>query len=279
MRKERRFVLFALTGLGNQVLERLVAADVAPDLLVTRAERGPYPYEPLPFIGDVAAALNVECKIDVEGEQDVAQRAASLLLAATYHRKIGADVRRHCAAAINLHPSLLPQNRGSNPMFWSIYNGDSVTGVTAHALTDNLDDGAICAQASLAIRDDETQTSLRRRLGALAGELAISVAQAHRAGALIFQPQAEAQATTFPRVGESHHQIDLRRSAEQIRRHVNALRDWPLARLGARTIQRVLRVMPLDEGAISASSLRQAADTIWAHAADAEILFQLDGAR
>src|SRR5262249_30626173 len=162
---------------------------------------------PLPFIGDVAAALNIECKIDVEGERDVVQSTASLLLAATYHRKIGTEVRQRCAAAINLHPSLLPQNRGSNPMFWSIYNGDSVTGVTAHALTDNLDDGAICAQFSLAIRDDETQTSLRRRLGVLAGGLAISVAEAHRAGALVFHPQAQAQATTFPRVGESHYQI------------------------------------------------------------------------
>ena len=92
-----RLVLFALTGLGNQVFERLVADGLAPDLLVTRAERGPYPYEPLPFIGEVASRLGVPHRLDAAGEAMSLRKARPLLLTATYHRKIGNPCWRRAA--------------------------------------------------------------------------------------------------------------------------------------------------------------------------------------
>ncbi|WP_438978893.1 formyltransferase family protein [Polynucleobacter sp.] len=46
---------------------------------------------------------------------------------------------------INTHPSLLPLNRGKNPNFWTLVNGDPY-GVTIHKVTMNIDDGNIMAQ-------------------------------------------------------------------------------------------------------------------------------------
>jgi methionyl-tRNA formyltransferase len=270
---EGRLILFALTGLGNAVLERLAAEGLAPDLLVTRAEPGPYPYEALPFIGEVASRLGIPHKLDVAGESDVVARGASLLLAATYHRRIGARVRNACGAAINLHPSLLPRNRGPNPFFWAIHNGDRMTGVTAHALTEGLDDGAICGQAKLPIAADETQTSLRRKLSALAADVAVSTVKLSCVGALEFRAQDEEAATSYPRVGDALLQLDLARPADHTLRHVNALREWPLARLGELKVRRVLAVEPRSDGPPRRPGPPHA---LWAQVADAEILFELD---
>lgn len=151
-----QLVLFALTGLGNAVLERLIETKQRPDLVVTRAEHTPYPYEPLPFIGDSAARAGVPCLIDTTGELEVMERGARLLLLATYHRRVGGNIAGKCDMVINLHPSLLPRNRGPNPFFWSILNGDSDSGVTAHALIDKLDAGDICLQRRIPIAPDET---------------------------------------------------------------------------------------------------------------------------
>jgi methionyl-tRNA formyltransferase len=157
-----RFVLFALTGLGNVVLERLIEAGHAPDLIVTRAERMPYPYDAIPFIGEVASRASVACLIDTDGENEVARRGAELLLIATYHRRVVAGLACKCRVAINLHPSILPRNRGPNPFFWSIRNGDSDTGVTAHLLAEELDAGDVCLQRRIPIGAEETSLVILR---------------------------------------------------------------------------------------------------------------------
>lgn len=49
---------------------------------------------------------------------------------------------------INTHPSLLPFNRGKNPNFWTLVNGDPY-GVTIHKVTSGIDDGEILAQEEI----------------------------------------------------------------------------------------------------------------------------------
>lgn len=49
---------------------------------------------------------------------------------------------------INTHPSYLPFNRGKNPNFWTLLNGDPY-GVTIHKVTANIDDGDIMAQEEI----------------------------------------------------------------------------------------------------------------------------------
>jgi len=57
---------------------------------------------------------------------------------------------------INLHISLLPWNRGSNPNFWSFID-DTPKGVTIHILESKLDRGAILLQKEVFI-DEEKHT-------------------------------------------------------------------------------------------------------------------------
>ena len=61
--------------------------------------------------------------------------------------------------AINVHPSLLPLNKGVQPLFFSIYN-NTKTGVSIHYMTEKLDSGNIISQKELRIESDEKLTSV-----------------------------------------------------------------------------------------------------------------------
>jgi methionyl-tRNA formyltransferase len=271
-----RFVLFALTGLGNVVLERLIEAGHAPDLIVTRAERMPYPYDAIPFIGEVASRASVACLIDTDGENEVARRGAELLLIATYHRRVVAGLACKCRVAINLHPSILPRNRGPNPFFWSIRNGDSDTGVTAHLLAEELDAGDVCLQRRIPIGAEETQSTLRRKLGHLAADMAVKIVRTHAENGLRFDPQSEKDATSFPPVDDRQRQLDLTKSCAAVTRHINALREWPFALFDDRRVLHVLRVMPPTAGANPAAVLATGGAICRVRVADADLDLQLD---
>ncbi|MGD9714770.1 MAG: formyltransferase family protein, partial [Thermomicrobiales bacterium] len=49
---------------------------------------------------------------------------------------------------LNVHPSLLPAHRGSDPVFWTVRAGERVSGATVHRMTEELDAGPSLAQAS-----------------------------------------------------------------------------------------------------------------------------------
>ena len=52
------------------------------------------------------------------------------------------------AGTVNLHPSLLPYNRGKHPYYWSIVEG-TPAGVSIHFITKNIDDGAVIYQREI----------------------------------------------------------------------------------------------------------------------------------
>jgi methionyl-tRNA formyltransferase len=64
------------------------------------------------------------------------------------------DVPRY--GAVNQHPALLPRHRGPIPLSWALREGDSVFGVTWHRMDADFDTGAILAQSSIPILDEET---------------------------------------------------------------------------------------------------------------------------
>lgn len=58
--------------------------------------------------------------------------------------------------AINIHGSLLPKYRGRTPHVWAIINGEKETGITAHILDKECDNGDIIKQLSIQIDDNMT---------------------------------------------------------------------------------------------------------------------------
>jgi methionyl-tRNA formyltransferase len=64
---------------------------------------------------------------------------------------------------LNLHPSLLPFNRGANPNVWSIVDG-TPAGVTLHYMDEGIDTGEIVAQREVEQTFVDTGKSLYERL-------------------------------------------------------------------------------------------------------------------
>jgi methionyl-tRNA formyltransferase len=67
------------------------------------------------------------------------------------------------AGCINLHPSLLPYNRGAHPNVWSIIEG-TPAGTTLHYIDAGIDTGDIIAQREVPVEPTDTGATLYRRL-------------------------------------------------------------------------------------------------------------------
>lgn len=66
---------------------------------------------------------------------------------------------------INVHPSLLPYNRGQYPNVWSIIEG-TPSGVTMHYINEGIDTGDILSQEQVLVKSSDTGETLYRKLEA-----------------------------------------------------------------------------------------------------------------
>ena len=60
----------------------------------------------------------------------------------------------------NLHPSLLPEYKGTSSITWAMINQEQELGYTYHYINEKIDEGDIILQKKLPIYDWETQQSL-----------------------------------------------------------------------------------------------------------------------
>ena len=77
--------------------------------------------------------------------------------------------------AYNLHQSLLPKYRGTNPAEWAILTGEAETGVSLIRMTERFDAGPIIGQRSFAIAPNDTRESLYEKLYQTGGELTAEI--------------------------------------------------------------------------------------------------------
>jgi len=85
-----------------------------------------------------------------EGREFLRSIQSDLIIAAHFDQKLDRDLCdgvNH--AAVNVHPSLLPQHRGVEPVFQSLLADEQMLGVTLHRLAEKLDAGNIIGSRSL----------------------------------------------------------------------------------------------------------------------------------
>lgn len=98
---------------------------------------------------------------------------------------------------LNVHPSLLPENRGPDPLFWTFRHGDSQTGVTIHLMDEGLDTGPIVLQRPVGVREGITEAELEAELSSVGADLLVEAIRGLQSGALKPQPQDGARATNY----------------------------------------------------------------------------------
>ncbi len=75
-----------------------------------------------------------------------------------------AFVRAFAGRMLNVHPSLLPAFPGLAAQRQALDHGVKVAGATVHFVDDGLDSGPIVLQASVPVRDGDTEASLSARI-------------------------------------------------------------------------------------------------------------------
>lgn len=113
---------------------------------------------------------------------------------------------------INLHPSLLPYNRGAYPNVWSIIDR-TPSGVTLHYIDEGVDTGDIIAQRQVEVEPVDTGKSLYQKLEQTCIDLFQDAWPGFRAGEIAHQSQSSDAGTSHRvRDTEKVDEIDLDRS-------------------------------------------------------------------
>ncbi len=99
---------------------------------------------------------------------------------------------------LNVHPSLLPANRGPVPLFWTFREGCERTGVTIHLMDEAMDSGDILAQEPMLVPDGISYAQLESQCAQRGGELlARTVLDLYR-GRAMRVPQDETKSSYYP---------------------------------------------------------------------------------
>lgn len=95
----------------------------------------------------------------------VAAPHPGLVVLAGFMRILGPGFVRHFAGRlVNIHPSLLPKYRGLDTHRRALEAGDTRHGCSVHFVTDELDAGAVIAQAEVPVLPGDDASTLRVRV-------------------------------------------------------------------------------------------------------------------
>ena len=161
-----KYVLLGNGRVALAILQRLVAEGAPPVALVVHPSARARERDAIIAASGLTAA-DVRQGPDLRNPEGVEWLAAHQpdWLISTYFGYIlsGAALRLARQGALNLHPALLPYNRGAYPNVWSIVDG-TPAGVTLHHMDEELDTGDIVLQREVPVKCADTGEVLYRRL-------------------------------------------------------------------------------------------------------------------
>lgn len=130
-------------------------------------------------------------------------------------------------ACLNVHPSLLPNYRGGNPVQRQIMSGEQVSGVSIIYMSERMDAGDICIQKTTALGPNETYGTLEKRLSILGAHALLEAILMVYAGGAPRIPQDEKEKTMAFHLKQGEEIIDWKDSAANIHNLVRALSPIP----------------------------------------------------
>ncbi len=111
--------------------------------------------------------------------------APDLIVLAGFMRILGPDfVEQHAGRILNIHPSLLPKYTGMHTHRRVLEAGEREHGVSIHFVNEDLDGGPIVARSRIAVREEDTEQSLKERVHLLEHEMYPQVTDWYAAGRL-----------------------------------------------------------------------------------------------
>lgn len=122
-----------------------------------------------------------------------------LVIAACYPWRLSNRARAASRCGVlNIHPSLLPQGRGPDPVFWMYRHGARDAGVTVHLMDGGLDSGPILAQQRIPVTEEQDAVTLEQLLFETGARILTSLIPQIMAGHAEVTPQDDLAATYQP---------------------------------------------------------------------------------
>jgi methionyl-tRNA formyltransferase len=139
--------------------------------------------------------------------QWIRDRAPDLIVSVYLNQWIGAELSALAPlGCINIHPALLPRNRGLFPYFWVLANGETETGVSIHFVEKHFDTGDIIGQERIEVTGQDTIQSLSHKSAKAGGPLLVAAIDDIATGNVkrISQDPASASYHSWPTSGAYH---------------------------------------------------------------------------
>jgi len=244
-------ILFSMTGMGNSAVETLTEhaqINLAAVFTGKRQEK-PFPYyhcDPL-FEAvrrkgiDIYEGLSIK---DARTFDIIRSLCPELIVVSTFNQIITKRIIRIPKyGVINVHPSLLPQYRGTTPTVWALLNGGKKTGITVHFIEDEtIDSGRIILQSELKILSQDTDGMLRFRLAELSKEtLSKAINLILSKNMTDFPLQDESKATYFPKRSVQDAGIDLNEPFPRLCDRIRAMTPYPGAFITYRDLKYIVK--------------------------------------
>lgn len=138
---------------------------------------------------------------DPETIATLAAYQPDIICVACFPRRIPRVIRELARlGCLNVHPSLLPHNRGPVPLFWEFREGHKTTGVTVHLMEEEMDSGDILVQEAIEIPDGISYGQLELRCALRGGVLLVRAIRELYEGCAIRTSQDQMQSSehSFP---------------------------------------------------------------------------------
>lgn len=141
---------------------------------------------------------------------------------------------------VNIHPSLLPQWRGSTPIESAILSGQDKTGVSIMQLVAAMDVGPVYKQREYSLNIAITKEQLARELATIGAHLLSQHLLEIYDGTLVPKEQDDAHATYCHKIQKSDGVLDTHKTAQELEREIRAYAGWPKSSLTYNTLNIII---------------------------------------
>ncbi len=213
MAENAKIGICAAFKMGYKVLEFVIREAQFRPAVVFTSHRDDSEYEGMIFA--LCEYYNIPCerKVNVnkkEAHSTLDSYNLDLMILAWWPSIVkGEAISKTAKGWLNMHPSLLPFNRGKHPYYWSIVEGTPF-GVTLHLIDEGVDTGPLLFQKEIAVEFEDTGETLYQKGLDTIYDLFVESFENIRALKLQPLPQTDAHATfRLSKELDPHTQIDL----------------------------------------------------------------------
>jgi methionyl-tRNA formyltransferase len=161
--------------------------------------------------------------------------APDVIVVAAYAQKVPPDVLElPLLGCVNVHPSLLPKYRGGAPMRWTLFDGETETGITTIVMGEGWDDGDMIVRESTPVGENETYGELSGRLAEMGAGVLEKTLHLLEHGEFPRTPQDESAVTWAPNLKPEDEILDWSADAKTVHNRVRGLSPKPGASTGWR---------------------------------------------